>query len=305
MPNLKDIKNRIGSVKKTKQITSAMKLVAAAKLKRAQDAAVAARPYREQLGAVLERVAAVTGDDVDEPLLQSRPEVKKVLLVVLTSDRGLCGPFNNGLLRKVDDWTAERKDAVEVTVRPYGRKAIQHAKKIKGITRMDGLTDVAKMDKMDVVRPLCSDMVAGFVDGEFDEVYVAYNRFVNTLVQEPTFDKVLPLSLEASEDPATRGPAPSGTPTSAAGDGDRLDYRYEPAGPEILGVLLPLYLRTLVLQSFLETEAGFYAAQMTAMENATKNASELIDSLSLEYNRARQAAITTEIIEITSGAAAL
>lgn len=291
MPNLKDIKNRIGSVKKTKQITSAMKLVAAAKLKRAQDAAVAARPYREQLGAVLERVAAVTGDDVDEPLLQSRPEVKKVLLVVLTSDRGLCGPFNNGLLRKVDDWTAQRKDAVEVTVRPYGRKAIQHAKKIKGITRMDGLTDVAKMDKMDVVRPLCSDMVAGFVDGEFDEVYVAYNRFVNTLVQEPTFDKVLPLSLDAAE--------------GDAADGESLDYRYEPTGPEILGVLLPLYLRTLVLQSFLETEAGFYAAQMTAMENATKNASELIDSLSLEYNRARQAAITTEIIEITSGAAAL
>ena len=135
-------------------------------------------------------------------------------------------------------------------------------------------------------------MVAGFVDGEFDEVYVAYNRFVNTLVQEPTFDKVLPLSLDDADEAAD---APS----------DSLDYRYEPAGPEILGVLLPLYLRTLVLQSFLETEAGFYAAQMTAMENATKNASELIDSLSLEYNRARQAAITTEIIEITSGAAAL
>ncbi len=289
MPNLKDIKNRISSVKKTKQITSAMKLVAAAKLKRAQDQAVAARPYREQLQAVLHRVSAVAGDDVDEPLMKAHDEVKKILLVVLTSDRGLCGPFNNGLLRKTDDWLAARKDKVEITVRAYGRKAVQHTRKIKGITLDKGTVDVMKMEKMDVVRPLTSKMVAGFIDGEFDEVYVAYNRFVNTLVQEPTFDKVLPLTID----------------DAGQADEAALDYRYEPTGPEIIGVLLPLYLRTLVLQSFLETDAGFYAAQMTAMENATKNASELIDKLTLEYNRARQAAITTEIIEITSGASAL
>ncbi len=292
MPNLKDIKNRIGSVKKTKQITSAMKLVAAAKLKRAQERAVAARPYREQLQAVLDRVAAVAGDDADEPLLQSRESVKKVLLVVLTSDRGLCGPFNNGLLRRVGTWVEDRSDTVDLTVRPYGRKAIQFGKKLGRVTLAEGMVDVAKKDKMEVVRPLTAHMVAGFIDGDYDEVYVAYNRFVNTLVQEPVFDKLLPLTLEESED-------------RSAGAEAGLDYRYEPTGPEILGVLLPLYLRTLVLQSFLETEAGFYAAQMTAMENATKNASELIDDLSLLYNRARQAAITTEIIEITSGAAAL
>lgn len=290
MPNLKDIKNRIGSVKKTKQITSAMKLVAAAKLKRAQDQAVAARPYREQLQAVLDRVAAVAGDDVEEPLLQPRPDVKKVLVVVLTSDRGLCGPFNNGLIRKSVEWIGDRKATIEVSVQAFGKKAAVALKRVKGVTHLPATTDVGKVAKMDLVRPLASDMVSGFIDGQYDEVYVAYNRFVNTLVQEPTFERVLPLSLEASDD---------------ADASANLDYRYEPSSPVILGTLLPLYLRTLVLQAFLETEAGEHAARMTAMENATKNASELIDRLSLEYNRARQAAITTEIIEITSGAAAL
>ena len=290
MPNLKDIKNRIGSVKKTKQITSAMKLVAAAKLKRATDRAVAARPYREQLQAVLQRVAAVAGEDVDEPLLASRDQVQNILVVVLSSDRGLCGPFNNGLIRKTVPWLDDKKGATTVHLKVYGRKGHNGLKKLDGLQRLDSVTDFGKEERDEVAKALTTDMVTGFIDGTYDEVYVVYNRFVNTLSQVPTFDKVLPLTIDSDEE---------------AADAMGADYRYEPDGATILGTLLPLYLQTLVLQAFLETDAGFFAAQMTAMENATKNASDLIGQLTLDYNRARQAAITTEIIEITSGAAAL
>jgi len=290
--NLKDIKNRIGSVKKTKQITSAMKLVAAAKLKRATDNAVAARPYREQLSAVLQRVASVAGDDIDEPLLATRDQVSNVLVVVLTSDRGLCGGFNNALNRKTVEWLNAKKAESTVTVKVFGKKGVSGLKRVDGVERLGAVIDYGKEPKADLARGLASDMVAGFIDAQYDEVYVVYNRFVNTLSQVPTFDRVLPLSID------DEGAADDAAASTA-------DYRYEPDSTTILGTLLPLYLQTLVLQSFLETEAGEHAARMTAMENATKNASELIDRLTLDYNRARQAAITTEIIEITSGAAAL
>lgn len=291
MANLKDIRNRISSVKKTKQITSAMKLVAGAKLKRATDKALAARPYREQLQAVLGRVAANVGD-IDEPLLEPRASVKKALVVLLTSDRGLCGPFNNALLRKTWEWMAKKRaEGVELDVRVYGRKGDVFLRR-QGVEVVASTVDTARLEKMDMVTPLTSAMVSGFVDGQYDEVYMIYNRFVSALVQTPTFDKVLPLSVDDVVE--------EGSQESVS-----LEYRYEPGAPEILGTVLPLFLQTLVLQSFLETEAGEHAARMTAMDSATRNASDLIDRLTLDYNRARQAAITTEIIEITSGAAAL
>ncbi|MEQ1566262.1 MAG: ATP synthase F1 subunit gamma [Myxococcota bacterium] len=292
MASLKDIRNRIGSVRKTKQITSAMKLVASVKMKRATERAVAARPYRDQLEGVLKRVAAAAGDQVDEPLLKSREQVRKVLVVVLTSDRGLCGPFNNSLLRSTWEWIGQqRAKGVEVDLRVYGRKGQAFFRRMRQPVA-DQVTDYARTVKMDLVRPLTAAMVGAFVDGDYDEVYLAYNRFVNTVVQRPTFDRVLPLAV--SEAGAATGDA-----------AEAVDYRYEPNALELLTALLPLYLQTLVLGSFLETEAGFFAAQMTAMDNATRNASDLIDRLTLEYNRARQAAITKEIIEIVSGAAAL
>jgi F-type H+-transporting ATPase subunit gamma len=303
MANLKEIRNRIGSVKKTKQITSAMKLVAGAKLRKATERAFAARPYRNQLEAVLKRVAAAAGEGLDEPLLKSRAEVKKVLVVLLTSDRGLCGPFNNTLLRNAWDWIGEKRaKGVEVDVRVYGRKGQAFFRRIKE-TPADQVTDYARTPKMDLVRPLTSAMVAGFVDLQYDEVYVVYNKFVSVMVQRPTFDRVLPLSVAATTPDAGGEAAPVAAPSAEAAAAT--DYRFEPAAPEIVGALLPLFLQTLVLGAFLETEAGFFAAQMTAMDNATKNASDLIDRLTLSYNRARQAAITKEIIEIVSGAAAL
>lgn len=291
MANLKEIKIRISATQKTKQITSAMKLVAAAKLKRATDSALAARPYRERLGEVLGRVASAVGEDNDNPLLKTHEKVSRVLVVVLTSDRGLCGAFNNALLRRIGPFLAEKKAAgVEVSLHVYGKKGSGYLSN-RSVDIAARNNDYTREEKMSLVRPLCDEMVRGYVDGDYDEVYVVYNRFVNALVQTPTFDRVLPLSVDAV---ATDEPTAAST-----------EYRYEPSAPEILGALLPLYLRTLVLQSFLETEAGEHAARMTAMDNASRNASDLISRLTLEYNRARQAAITKEIIEIVSGAEAL
>lgn len=289
MPNLKDIKTRIGSVQKTRQITSAMKLVAAAKLKGATDRATAAQPYQEGLREVLGRVAARAGDAVSEPLLQSRESVRRVLLVIYTSDRGLCGGFNNNLMRAVLPWLEERTSSgVEVEVRLFGRKGRDFAR-ARDIGVTDAVIDYANTPKMDLVQPLSDTMVSGFVGGSYDEVWLAYNSFVNAATQKPGFHKVLPMRVEASE----------------ADGGAGVDYLYEPGPSQILGTLLPLYLRTLLLQAFLETEAGEFGARMLAMDNATRNANDLIADLSLQYNRARQAAITTEITEIVSGAEAL
>lgn len=291
MANLKDIKTRITSVKKTRQITSAMKLVAGAKLKRATDNATNARPYQEQLAQVLRRVAGRAGD-VEEPLLTVREEVRRIKVVVLTSDRGLCGAFNNNLLRRTLDFLDEKRAAgFEVDVKVYGRKGATFLP-YRGWKDIDRILNWGNESKMDLVRPLADELVSGFIDGDHDEVYLAYNEFVSALLQRPTFLRLLPLAVDLGED-------------EAAAAAEAGDYRYEPDAGEILGALLPLYLRTLILQTFLETEAGEYAARMTAMDAATRNASELIDSLTLDYNRARQAAITTEIIEIVSGAEAL
>lgn len=286
MANLKEIRVRISSVKKTKQITSAMKLVATAKLKRATDRATSAKPYQQQLAAVLSRVAARVGD-VRDPLLDQREEVQDVLVVALTSDRGLCGGFNTNLLRQLRTWHGEQP--AKVHLRVYGRKGVSFLD-FHEIPYDDSTVDYDKTPVMDLVRDLTDEMVRKFVSGEVDRVVLAHNVFVNTLVQRPTFTQVLPLQIELDGD----------------GDGDSLvDYQYEPDAPRLLRTLLPLYLRTVLLQTFLETNAGEFAARMTAMESATNNASDLISSLNLQYNRARQAAITNEIIEIVSGAEAL
>jgi F-type H+-transporting ATPase subunit gamma len=294
MPSLKDIKTRINSVKKTRQITSAMKLVAAAKLKGATDRALAAQPYQRKLGEVLRNLGARVGAEAADPLLQHREVVRRILLVLLTTDRGLAGGFNNNLLRKAQGWIEAKKVAgVEVTVRVYGRKGRDFLR-VRGVEIAEARIEYAKTPKMELVTPLAEAMVAGFTSGEFDEVWLGYNTFVNAATQKPDFHQILPLTLEAG---STAGGGASG--------GGMTEYLFEPSSGSLLGSLLPLYLRTLLLQSFLETEAGEHGARMLAMDNATRNAGELIDRLSLQYNRARQAAITTEITEIVSGAEAL
>lgn len=285
MASLRDIRTRIGSVKSTKQITSAMKMVSAAKLKRATDSATRARPYHEALTATLRRLAAASGE-VSHPLLAARDKVEKVLVVVIATDRGLCGGFNANLNRRsLELVTRLRAEGKQVEVRTYGKKSRDFYK-----ARYPAGQSVIEMTPAkfgDESVRLADELAAVFVDGAFDEVWLSYNRFKNTLVQVPTSTRVLPLTLETSGD--TAGP----------------EYVFEPAREEMLAALLPLALRMQLLQAFLETEAGEHASRMTAMDNATRNASDLIAALTLEYNRGRQAAITKELIEIVSGAEAL
>jgi len=287
MASLRDIRRRIGSVKNTRQITRAMKLVAGAKLRRATDAAMAAKPYQRTLTRVLGRVVSGVGD-VEHPLLTVPDNDSDVIVVIMTSDRGLCGGFNSQLCRHVqkeaDELIAAGKNVSFVC---YGKKGAQHFKN-RGYQIAETHPDLAPEDYTDLADALAAKLVVDMNNDEFSSVVLAFSEYKNAMTQIPTFEQILPMQVpEGSED---------------AGTGD---YIYEPDGDEILGHLLPMALRTQIFQAFLETQAGEQAARMTAMENATRNASDLIDTLTLQYNRARQAAITTELTEIVSGAEAL
>ena len=287
MPSLRDLRTRIGSVKNTRQITNAMKMVSAAKLRRATAAATAARPYQQALTATLQRVAAKAGEDVEHPLLTARSEVKKVLLVVFSSDRGLCGGFNNALVRRTDEMAKEMKrQGKEVSVRSFGKRC-RDGLKVRGHAIIEARAEIKPAAFEDETQRLSSALTEGFANGDFDEAWLCFNQYRSALSQPPTFTRVLPLSIESG------------------GDVAQAEYIYEPGARALLGSLLPLYLRTLLFQCFLETEAGEHAARMSAMDSATRNASDLIDRLTLEYNRTRQAFITKELIEIISGAEAL
>lgn len=289
MPNLKDIQTRIRSVKKTRQITSAMKLVASAKLKRATDAVNAARPYQQHLKKVLRKVAQSAGGDVDEPLLDVRADTKRICVVVLTTDRGLCGGFNNNLIRQLKPWMQEKADAgAEVYLRVYGRKGAGAFKRTD-FNEEEPVVNWTNEPRMDVVSEMADTLTQDFLESRCDQVYLVYNEFVNVLTQTPRYLQLLPIGVEDEDEEVVPGP----------------EYRFEPTAPEIVSHLLPLYVRTVILQGLLETGAGSQAARMTAMDNATRNADDLINDLTLQFNRARQAAITTEIIEIVSGAQAL
>jgi F-type H+-transporting ATPase subunit gamma len=290
--NLRDIRRRIGSVKNTRQITSAMKLVATSKMGRAVERATAAKPYGAAIKRVLGRVAEKAGGAIEHPLLTAHDEVKTVQLVVFTSDRGLCGGFNNNLLRQVHRFIQEQEEqGKQVVIRTFGKKARAFCV-ARDIEVQESLIEVGPAIFMERTMDLAGHLTAGFNNGEFHEAYLAYNEFRSAVSQVPTFTRVLPLTVEASEAQADAG-------------GADVDYEYEPSAGDVLNSLLPLYLQTIIHQVFLEQEAGEHAARMAAMDNATRNASDLIGELTLQYNRARQAAITTELIEIVSGAAAL
>jgi F-type H+-transporting ATPase subunit gamma len=293
MPTLKELKTRIASVKSTQQITRAMKLVAAAKMKKAIDAALASRPYSDEVTAVLRSLVARI-DTSGHPLLEAHDNVTRVAVVVLSADRGLCGSFNNGLFRNLEGFLTERRrdseaweDAEFISFGKRGRD---------WIGRRDGrmsraVVDMKPADFSDHVAKLVSDLTHRYEAGELDEVWLVYNRFVSTLRQDPTIEKLFPLS-QLTED---GGEEPE----------HLVDFVYEPSQQVILNDVLPLFLRTRITQVFLESEAGEHAARMTAMDSATRNAKDVIDSLSTQFNRARQAAITRELVEIVAGAEAL
>ena len=284
MASLKVIRKRIASVKSTQQITKAMKMVAAAKLRRAQEAAQAARPYAEKLSEMLRTVAARAGD-VKHPLLATREAERTIDLIVVTSDRGLCGGFNANLLRAAEAFLRERP-GVTVRVTAVGNKGFSYFRK-RPIGVAEQHTHFKAGPDHALAAQLATRVARDFADGTTDGVYVIYSQFRSALSQVPTVEQLLPVQRPAVDE----------APLTA--------YIYEPDALTLLDRLLRQYITTEIDHAFLESIAGEQAARMTAMENATSNASEMMDRLTLAMNRARQAAITTELMEIVSGAEAL
>jgi F-type H+-transporting ATPase subunit gamma len=286
MPSTIDLRRRIRSVKNTQQITKAMKMVAAAKLRRAQERMMSARPYSAALRQVLASIS--TRVDVGKhPLLQEREQENKVLLLIVTADRGLAGAFNTNIIRAAQNAIAE-KGWGDVHLLPIGRKALDFFKRRRWPIRRQA-TQVYQALSLNTAREIAQELSADFVSGEFDAVYVIYNEFKSIIAQRVTLERLLPLSREWAEH----------EPHEPA-----IEYLYEPAPETILTDLLPKHIEFQLYRILLESAASEQGARMTAMEAATKNASDMISHLTLTYNRIRQASITKEIIEIVSGAAA-
>jgi len=288
MANLRAIRKRVGSVKSTQQITKAMKMVSAAKLKRAQDAIIAARPYARKMREVVQALAARVGEEA-HPLLAAR-ETKKLAILVVTTDRGLCGGFNSNLLRATNRFlVANREKYEEIAVFAVGRKARDFLSRRGVSLRKEYLNILGSLSYAHSAR-LSEDLVGGFLAGDFDEVQVAFNEFRSAISQAVRFEKLFPISVE-------RG----GAEGASAG----IDFLYEPSQKEILATLLPKYVETQLFRVLLESVAGEHGARMTAMDSATNNAVDMIARLTLQMNRARQATITKELMEIIGGAEAL
>ena len=286
MPSLKAVRIRIASVKSTQKITSAMKMVAAAKLRRSQDAILAARPYAKTMANITAEVAARAGAEA-HPLLEQRSG-KRVALVIITSDRGLCGGFNTNLCRTAQHHAEEKTKSGEITEYRFevvGRKGRDYFRRRKlNITRdLSGASgDVALARAKEIAAIVTEE----FLNGTVDAVHLVYNQFRSVLSQKPVIEPLLPVAAATGDDPST-------------------EFVFEPGKGDILDYILPMYVETEIHRAILESIASEFGARMTAMENATKNASEMIGRLTLQYNRARQASITKELMEIVGGAEAL
>jgi F-type H+-transporting ATPase subunit gamma len=293
MASLKDLRNRIASVKATQKITKAMQMVAAAKLRRAQEAAVAARPYSERMGAVLANIAsAVAGSDAP-PLMAGTGREDVHLLVVATADRGLCGGFNSQISRLARDHArrllSEGKTVKIITVGKKGYDMLRREFGALIIDRVE-LRDVKQVGFANA-DTIAKKVIGLFNEGQFDVATLFYSRFKSVIAQIPTAQQIIPAAAPVGE------AAPA-----AAGDAV---YEYEPSAEEILGDLIPRNIAVQIFRALLENAAGEMGAKMTAMDNATRNAGDMINRLTITYNRQRQAQITKELIEIISGAEAL
>ncbi|WP_425040810.1 F0F1 ATP synthase subunit gamma [Primorskyibacter sp. S187A] len=292
MPSLKDLKNRIESVKSTRKITKAMQMVAAAKLRRAQEAAEQARPYTERFNTVMAGLAASVGGSDSAPKLLSGTGSDQVhLLVVMTAERGLCGGFNANIAKLARNHAAELqakgKTVKVLTVGKKGRDAIKRDLGDLFVGHVD-LTEVKRIGYGDA-QGIAKDVLARFDGGEFDVATIFYSKFQNVVTQIPTAQQIIPAAFEAEGD----------------ADGATTLYDYEPSEEAILADLLPRGVATAIFSALLENGASEQGARMSAMDNATRNAGEMIDRLTIEFNRSRQAVITNELIEIISGAEAL
>ena len=282
MANLKEIRGRISSISSTMQITSAMKMVSAAKLKKAQDAIVMLRPYSEKLQEIIQNVSANTDSDGTSVYAQKR-EVKKVLYIAITSNRGLAGAFNSSVIKELNHKVNDTKAEVEVLT--IGKKVFDAIKKNRTI--YDNQSAVFDHMSFEAVAKITSTVMKNFREGNFDEVHLIYNKFINAATQEVKTEQLLPISM-----PETDGNVNS-------------DYIFEPNRNEILESLIPKSIKTQVYKAVLDSIASEHGARMTAMHKATDNAQALKNELVIFYNKARQAAITNEILEIVSGAEAL
>ena len=287
MASLIDTRRRLRSVKNTQQITKAMKLVAAARLRRSQDRVIAARPYASALRDVLSSVAARAGE-VEHPLLSERVE-KRILLLVVAGDKGLCGAFNANIHRAVQTLLARETRWEAVTILPVGKKALDYWKRRKTPLAPKAYPGIFSRVTYELAREISGGLAEAFGTAQIDAVYAVYNEFKSVITQIVRTERILPIS---------RGPAPD---TAASPS----EYIFEPEAETILASLLPRCLEFAIFRILLESAAAEHGARMTAMDAASRNAGDMIDSLTLAYNRARQARITKELIEIVSGAAAL
>jgi F-type H+-transporting ATPase subunit gamma len=286
LPNLKDIQRRIGSIKKTQQITRAMRMVSGAKLRRAQAASENARPYADRMRATVSQVSQGVSEDA-HPLFEQRESVKKVEFVLATSDRGLCGGFNSNVIKFLAKLIAEREaEGSEISITTAGRRGLdffrrRRAGQLEGNYPQQGWVTYAQ------ATVIAKAVSARFISGEVDEVVVAYNEFVSVMTQTPKSIRLLPFTADGEV------------------SGDTLPYEIEPDSETLLAVLVPKAVEVEIYRALLENQTGEHAARMAAMESATRNTEELVEKLTLQFNRARQAAITKVLVEIVSGAEAL
>jgi len=293
MPNLKELKNRISSVKSTRKITSAMKMVAASKLRRAQDLAESSRVYADSLSFILSSLAGNTKNSSDLPeILTGRENSKISLLIINSSDRGLCGGFNSNLFRNAKNWISEQQEkGKSVKIITVGKKASSFYRKtdLDVIANFDDLNSNDK--QLQVSEEIKNKIMELFENNEIDEVSILFNKFVSVIAQEPTYQSLIPLSNEEADEEVS--------------DTSNAVFEFEPDKNELLEYLVPRNFLTQIYRSVLESSASEHAARMTSMDNATRNAGDMIDGLTLTYNRTRQAFITKELIEIISGAEAV
>jgi F-type H+-transporting ATPase subunit gamma len=300
--SLRDIRKRIASVRSTQQITKAMKMVATAKLRRAQDNIMAMRPYATKISEVLKSLVTQTPPEA-HPLLAGR-EAKRVELVLFTSDRGLCGAYNINLIQKAEKFLREQEaTAREVVFSFVGRKGRDYFRKRKVQIRREFINFFGRVD-YSLASRIGQDLVQDLIEKQVDAIYLLYSEFRSAVQQRIVLRKIFPVISEISEEEGIGFFPPSESAQTFGRTAD-VEYIYEPSQAEILDKILPLYGEVQVYRGLVESLASEYGARMTAMENATNNAAEMIEKLTLVYNKARQAAITKELIEIVSGAEAL
>jgi F-type H+-transporting ATPase subunit gamma len=285
MATLKAIRKRIGSIRNTQQITKAMKMVSAAKLRRAQDAAIMARPYAEKMTDLLKNLAARVASNA-HPLLTMREE-KRIQLVVLTSDRGLCGGYNANLIRAAESFIRSQVGGKEIRLTMVGRKGADYFRRRRAEIS-DRYVNILAASPAELAVEIATKLISRFVENETDAVYLLYSRFRSALSQVPTLEKLLPVAV-----------------TESAGTEQVTEYLYEPGIQELLASLLPKITAVAIQRALLEATASEHGARMTAMDSATTNASKMMGSLTLQMNRARQASITRELMEIVGTAEAL